>query len=65
MKNNEQVWNLLWKGLAAGDRNGGPVRLATLLKQSFVSQRESLTKNMFLIPMPTGFGMVDLIRVQR
>ena len=27
-------WSLLWKGLAAGDRNGGPVRLATLLQQS-------------------------------
>ena len=27
-------WNLWWKGLAAGDRNGGPVRLATLLHQS-------------------------------
>ena len=30
----EMDWDLLWKGLAAGDRNGGPVRLATLLYQS-------------------------------
>ena len=34
MQNHVHLWNLLWKGLAAGDRNGGPVRLATLLKQS-------------------------------
>ena len=27
-------WELCWRGLAAGDRNGGPVRLATLLYQS-------------------------------
>jgi hypothetical protein len=27
-------WELLWSGLAAGDRNGGPVRLATILYQS-------------------------------
>ena len=35
--NSEQsMWNLLWQGLAAGDRNGGPVRLATLLHQSLI-----------------------------
>ena len=34
MMEREMDWDLLWKGLAAGDRNGGPVRLATLLYQS-------------------------------
>ena len=30
------MWELCWRGLAAGDRNGGPVRLAILLHQSIV-----------------------------
>lgn len=47
MKNKEQVWNLLWKGLAAGDRNGGPVRLATLLKQSLFHKGEFDEEHVF------------------
>ena len=36
LSDRESIWNLLWQGLAAGDRNGGPIRLATLLHQSLI-----------------------------
>ena len=47
MSNNEHLWNLLWKGLAAGDRNGGPVRLATLLKQSLFHKEDFDEQHVF------------------
>ena len=43
------LWELLWKGLAAGDRNGGPIRLATLLHQSLEEQQYFDEKKVFKI----------------
>ena len=47
MKQASIQWELLWKGLAAGDRNGGPVRLATLLHQNVQKQDGFCTEKIF------------------
>ena len=35
----DATWELRWKGLAVGDRNGGPIRLATVLYRSLKKEQ--------------------------